>query len=165
MKKHRKKKHKHKRKPYIKRSDPQKLKTNWERTLSLMQSRHFSSAVVRAATCAEIATNIVIRRELVDDRRLDKEFVDNLLVWANGIHGKFVRILIPLFRDSPRKVEYEAILSEVKAINKARNDVVHSGYVSDKKPAEDLIRQARDICLRIVQPYLPEFSLDEYPES
>lgn len=55
---------KSKKKPYSERTDREKLETNWGKTLKLMEREEYSMAIVRAATCAEIATNIVIRTEL-----------------------------------------------------------------------------------------------------
>lgn len=151
-----------KRKPYNDRNDIERLETNWERTCSLMKARQFSMAIVRSATCAEIATNIVIRAELIQQRKLKAPFVDSLLIWANGIQGKFQRILLPLLKGTARGKEFGALFTNVDRLNRERNRVVHGGWISDKKPAVELVSLAKEICNQIVEPYHRELKLLDF---
>src|SRR2546430_8450229 len=90
-------------KPYSKRSDADKLPTNWRKTLGLLERSEFSMAIIRAGTCAEIAANIVVRAELIQRRQLEAAFVDTLLYWANGLQGKFSRLILPILAGTDRK--------------------------------------------------------------
>ena len=80
---------KKKRNPYSKRSDHGKAQTNWSKTVGLLSRKEYSPAIVRAATFLEIVSNIVVRKELVGIYKLPNDFVDSLLIWANGLRGKW----------------------------------------------------------------------------
>ena len=89
-----------KRKPYSYRTDIEKIESNWTKTRGLYDRKEWSGAIVRAATAVEIAANLVIREELQVARSLEKDFVDNLLLWANGIKGKFDKLILPISKGS-----------------------------------------------------------------
>ena len=65
--------------------------------------RDWAAAVVRAATAAEIAANLVVRAEYA---KLNKEIlakvIDGSLRSANGLDGKMQRLIPPLLIDSVR---------------------------------------------------------------
>ena len=84
------------RKPYEKRSDLEKLHSQWHKLSGLHTREEWSAAIVRAATAAEIATNFAIRAEFGARSKFDPKFVDSLLRWANGLAGKLDRLLVPL---------------------------------------------------------------------
>lgn len=148
--------------PYHDRTDREKLRTNWERTHSLMEAKQYSSAIVRAATCAEIAANIAVRAELGERRKLEPFFVDSLLLWANGLKGKFDRILIPLLRGTKRQKTFRRLMADIEKLNQKRNAVVHGGYVSDRQPALDLVLVAYKLCHQIVKQYQPKLVLRRF---
>ena len=64
---------------YSERSDIEKIQSNWKKIRGLVNREEWSSAVVRASTETEIAANFVVRKELVESRKLEEAFVDHLL--------------------------------------------------------------------------------------
>lgn len=149
------------RKPYDKRTDIEKIESNWNKIKGLFERREWSSAVVRAATAAEIATNLAIREELQHERKLDAAFVDSLLKWANGIQGKFSRLLLPLSKETDRYEVFRKLNSKVKSINDARNSVAHRGEFKSKRVAKHIVTKARALILEIVGMYHSHFDLRE----
>lgn len=119
--------------PYAKRSDTKKLESNWTKTLGLFERREYSMAIIRAGTCAEIAANIVIRSELLQKRGLEAQFVDSLLRWANGLQGKFSRIILPLFKGSPRYATLKKRHKEIGTVNDARSEIAHGGRFASEE--------------------------------
>jgi hypothetical protein len=79
------------RKPYAERTDLEKIQSQWNKLTGLHSRNESSAAIVRAATAAELAANFAIRREFARKSKLSTEFIDNLLVWANGIAGENTR--------------------------------------------------------------------------
>jgi hypothetical protein len=51
-------------KKYEDRTDIEKIQSNWKKLSGLYSRREWSGSVVRAATAAEIASNLVVREEL-----------------------------------------------------------------------------------------------------
>jgi hypothetical protein len=137
-------------KTYSKRTDTEKLESNWTKTLGLFERAEYSMAIIRAGTCAEIAANILIRSELVQKRGLDPLFVDSLLRWANGLQGKFSRIILPLFAGSARHATLKKHIKEIGAVNDARNELAHGGHFASKKKAESLLRVAHSVCNSLI---------------
>ena len=143
------------RKPYSQRSDTEKLESNWTKTLGLFEREEYSMAIIRAGTCAEIAANIVIRSELVQKRNLEPHFVDSLLVWANGLSGKFSRIILPLFHGTPQRAVFVKHHTEISKVNDARNQIAHSGRFANKASAEELLGIAHSVCTSLTGHYPP----------
>ena len=77
-----------------------------------MDREVWSSAVVGAATATEIAANLVVREELIESRKLEEEFVDHLLKWANGLQGKFDKLILPITKGE----SYHGDFKKLKAI-------------------------------------------------
>jgi len=125
--------------PYEDRSDPEKLYSNWTKTAGLLERREYSLAIVRAATCFELAANIVIRRKLVDDAGLPQSFVDSLLTLANGSQNKINKLIRPMYEDTKHKKALKDLVKEIEDINKHRNRIVHSGEFRNKKKAEEIV--------------------------
>jgi hypothetical protein len=146
-------------KPYSQRRDTEKLDSNWTKTLGLFERAEYSMAVIRASTCVEIAANIVIRSELVEKRHLQAAFVDTLLLWANGLQGKFSRIILPLFKGTSQHTVLKKYHKAVKSLNDTRNAITHSGRFSSKESAEKLLHLAHGLCSRLVSYYEPTFKL------
>src|SRR5260221_1988141 len=142
-------------KPYSKRSDTEKLESNWTKTLALFERGEYSMSIIRAGTCAEIAANIVIRCELVQKRGLEPGFVDSLLRWANGLQGKFSRIILPLFEGSSRYATLKKHHKEIAAVNDTRNEIAHGGRFALKESAEKLLRVAHTVCSSLTSHYPP----------
>lgn len=85
---------------YSDRTDLEKLQSQWTKMNALRRREDWAAAVVRAATAAEIAANIAVRQRFAGV--LSSAFIDSLLDWANGIRGKFQRLLIPSEADATR---------------------------------------------------------------
>jgi hypothetical protein len=148
-------------KPYSERSDIEKIRSNWNKTKGLYKKDEFSGAIVRAATAVEIAANLVIREELEVGRNLEKSFVDNLLLWANGIQGKLERLIIPLSRISKNINISEELISDIKKINKERNLIAHSGQFRNGIIAEKIIGLSKKVVETLVEHYQADFKLKE----
>ena len=135
-----------KKKPYEERTDAERLEDNWNKTVSLFNKSQYSMAVVRAGTCVEIAANIVIRAELVQKRKLEAAFVDSLLVWANGLHGKLTKLILPLFEGSPQIAKFKKHKTAIEKLNKTRNAIAHGGHFTSQTEAETLLTLAHLLC-------------------
>ena len=147
--------------PYSERSDIQKIQSNWKKIRGLVNREEWSSAVVRAATATEIAANFVVREELVESRKLEKEFVDHLLKWANGLQGKFDKLILPITKGEDYHKDFKKLKVRATEINKGRNLVVHSGRFKTKPTARRIIGEARDVILGLIEPYYEGFDLEE----
>jgi hypothetical protein len=83
---------------YSERTDLERLQSSWRKLQGLMSRGEWSAAITRTATAAEIAANIAVRHELEVQRKLEASFVDQLLMWANGLAGNLVKLLQPLWQ-------------------------------------------------------------------
>jgi len=153
-------KNKKKRKPYSERSDIGKIKSNWNKTRGLYDRGEWSGAIVRAATAVEIAANLVIREELQVNRKLEKDFVDNLLIWANGIQGKLDRLILPISKGSNKHKIFTTAKIKIASINKERNSIAHSGQFKKKSTARHIISVSKEVIEILVQQYSADFSLN-----
>jgi len=124
-----------------------------------MQREEWSSAIVRAATATEIAANLVIREELLEGRRLPLALGDHLLRWANGIQGKFDKLILPVTKGGPAHAELKKLKARVEDINLERNSVVHSGVFKTKTQAKKVISESRAIIKELVDLYYDGFDL------
>src|SRR5690242_181252 len=149
------------RKPYSDRSDVEKIQSQWWKLSGLHSREEWSAAVVRAATAAEIAANIAIRSEFQRIGSFAPDFVDSLLIWANGLNGKLERLLVPITKDT----EHAAAIAELKRlalhVNKIRNDIAHRGEFCSKKKAQDTIAEAKQFVQGVVRLYEPDFQVKE----
>ena len=137
------------------RTDPEKVFANWTKTLGLLERGEYSVAVVRAAVTVELAANIVIRAELVERRNLPVDFVDSLLMWSNGLAGKFNKLIYPILKGSPHCESFKSTTADWEKINKERNSVAHSGEFKAKGVAEDIVSRARKVVQTMLSGYEP----------
>jgi hypothetical protein len=137
------------------RTDPEKVFANWNKTLGLLERDEYSVAIVRAAVTIELAANIVIRAELVEKRNLPVDFVDKLLVWSNGLAGKFNKLIYPILEGSPNYAAFRALAKEWQKINEERNGVAHKGDFKSKSVAEDIVASARKVLQTMMADYQP----------
>jgi hypothetical protein len=151
-------------KPYSERSDIEKIKSNWAKIRGLLDRREWSSAILRAAIASEIATNLAIREELQVIRGLEPKFVNGLLMWANGIMGKFDRLLLPVTRETEKHRILRNVKSKVLKVNDVRNSVAHSGGFESKKTALTVANNFKDIIASIVRIYHIDFELSPIGE-
>lgn len=146
-------------KEYAELSDLEKIQKNWNKIRGLMQRDEWSSAIVRAATATEIAANLVIREELIEGRGLPNDLVDHLLRWANGIQGKFDKLILPVTKGTSTHAQLKKLKARVEDINLERNSVVHSGSFKTKSQAMKVISESRAIIKELVDIYYEGFDL------
>lgn len=147
------------RKPYEKRSDLEKIQSQWNKLTGLLSREEWSAAIVRAATAAEIAANFAIRKEFEAKSQLSPSFVDSMLRWANGIAGKIDRLLINLTEGEKNHKTIKKLKSVSEQINKKRNAIAHQGEFCNEKEAKAAIKQSRDFIETLVRLYEPDFTL------
>ncbi len=152
---------KKKRRPYSERTDLEKIKSNWKKISGLIEREEWSGAVVRAATAAEIAANLVVREELEVRRSLEKDFVDHLLIWANGIQGKYQKLVLPTTKEEDFYSEFRKLQKNISEVNKERNSVAHQGQFKKEATALRIVSEARTIINCFVKKYHHEFELNE----
>ena len=140
-------------------ADLDQIKSSWRKTLTYFDKKEWSTAVIRAAITIEMAANLVIREELETKRNLDAEFVESLIIWANGIHGKFTRIILPIIKNTERYDSFKKIQEQVFYIDEERNSVVHSGITKQRRTAEKVLETGREIIEMLVCEYHRHFEL------
>ena len=146
---------------YSDRTDLEKIFSNWNKIRGLLKRGEWSSAIVRAATATEIAANLVIREELVDGYGLPKPLVDHFLLWANGIRGKFEKLILPVTNGKTHNAELIKLKKRVDDINKERNSIVHTGAFKSEAKAHQIVNEARSVILALVAIYYDGFELDK----
>ncbi|RWC46103.1 MAG: hypothetical protein EOS55_18305 [Mesorhizobium sp.] len=149
--------------PYNDRSDIDKLQSQWNKIAGHRSRRDWSAAIVRAATAAEIAANIAVRKRFEAESQFSPEFVNGLLEWANGIKGKFSRLLVPSTKDKDRKKELKALEAIADRINGKRNAIVHQGAFAEEPDAIEVVGWAGQVIDGLVLPHHPGFVLQEKP--
>ena len=147
--------------PYEQRSDLEKIKAQWHKLTGLHSREEWSGAVVRAATAAELAANYAIRQEFEKSSRFTDEFVNHLLLWANGLGGKMDKLLVPLAKGTNNAATMRALKTLAGAINAERNTIVHQGFFFSESKAQVVIDNARSLIERLVRIYKPKFRLKE----
>lgn len=148
-------------KKYEDRTDVEKIQSNWKKLSGLYSRGEWSSSIVRAATAAEIASNLVVREELENIKGIDEPFVSHLMVWANGIQGKFQKLILPAVEGKAYAQTFKQLSNDIGEINRIRNGIVHSGKFADSEPAFQVIEKARTVIQAFVCQYHPGFNLDE----
>lgn len=121
--------------PYEERTDEQRLKSNWMKARGQFDREDWSACIVRGATSAEIAANIYIRQFLLVDYKLSRKFVDALLLGANGLDGKFKRLIKPAAECLGNWKELRPLQKKIELLNGHRNGVVHGGKFKNKRNA------------------------------
>jgi hypothetical protein len=147
--------------PYSKRSDIEKIRSNWGKTRLLFKRKEYSAAIIRAVTATELAANFVIREELQTKRNLEAEFVDDLLYWANGLPNKLRNLILPACKGSDKHRLFESLTDRVRKVSSERNSIVHSGQFKKKGTTRIVIIEAKEIIETLVNKYEPGFSLTD----
>ena len=131
--------------PYDERSDDEKLESNWKKAKAQFDRKDWSASVLRAATTVEISANIYIRSFLIDGYDLPSTFVDALLLSANGIDGKFRRLVKPAAEVDGTWKEISKIQKKIEGINKQRNSVAHAGKFKNRPDAKAVFQNALEV--------------------
>ena len=134
---------KHRKKPYSEAADDEKVVRNWHKTVGLFERGEYSSALLRAAICLELAVNFVIREELVGAKKLPIDFVNTLLKDANGIHRKFNGIFLPIMKEYEEYDDLKKLWkANIQKVNEKRNKVAHGGNFENKEPVKAVLALA-----------------------
>ncbi|WP_136513997.1 hypothetical protein [Geomonas edaphica] len=145
--------------PYSERSDSDKVFANWSKTIALYEQNEFSMAVVRAAVTIELAANLVVRAELISKRKLEPDFVEHLLRWANGLANKITHFITPLLQGDPDFDTLSDILKLAQKISSSRNSVAHSGHFITKGNSLKLITDAHQVLTELIGRYVNGFEI------
>jgi hypothetical protein len=121
--------------PYDQRTDGERLHSNWNKANKLFAREDYSACIVRVATSAEIAANIYVRGFLVVEFNVPPKFVDALLVAANGLDGKFNRLVKPAAQHRDAWDTLKPLKKWIEALHDHRNGVIHSGKFKNEKDA------------------------------
>lgn len=154
-----------KKKPYKDRDDLEKLASQWRKLLGLQERAEPSAAIVRCATAAEIAANYAIRTLWSETTDFDKPRIDSFLIWANGLPGKMSRLFVPIYFDNPKCDEAKQLLKFAEAINRPRNEVVHSGHFSKQSHADEIIDTAEKFINLLVGCFIDDFDIKQHAGS
>ena len=150
---------------YGQRSDRQKIESQWRKLSGHMTPprRDWAAAVVRAATAAEIAANLVVLAEYAKrNQGISAKVIDASLRSANGLDGKMQRLIRPLLIDRPNDLtKVEGLYSAMRAAIKKRNAIVHSGEFCDEAPARLHIAVCKDFVEGLVTMYHADFALPD----
>ncbi len=152
-------------KPYSTRSDIEKLKSNWKKTLGLFARREYSLSILRAAVTAELALNHAIRHELGVKHGLPSDFIDKQLLWANGIKGKLDRLYVPILAGTRLENKTKEIAKELKRLNTERNNIAHRGEFRKKETAQQYLELAEKEVNTLVKRYDKSFKLNKFNPS
>lgn len=131
--------------PYEERTDDQRLESNWTKACKLYGRKDYSAAILRTATSAEIAANIYIRHFLMTDHTLPAKYVDALLVSANGLDGKFGRLIKPAAEVRGTWSVLKSLKKGIEALHKHRNNVAHAGYFKNASEAKVCFKNSLEI--------------------
>jgi hypothetical protein len=146
--------------PYAQRTELEKIQSQWKKATGLHSRNESSAAIVRAATAAELAANLAIRKEFQSKSKLSAAFIDGLLIWANGIAGKIDRLLIPLTKGEKQHKIITKLKDVSARINKKRNSVAHQGEFCNPKESEAVIKDAKQFIETLLKIYEPGSALE-----
>src|SRR6266705_49121 len=149
------------RKPYAQRTDLEKISSQWTKLSGLHSREEWSAAVVRAATAAELAANLAIRREFALRSEFDEDLVNHFLKWANGLEGKLDKLLLPMLKGRDMHAAVKKLRKLADTINEKRNGIAHRGEFCEEKEATELIEMSREFVLVLVGHYEQNFALVE----
>jgi len=140
--------------PYDERTDDQKLESNWKKARGLYKREDWSASIIRAATSAEIAANIYVRHFLLTEHNLPAAYVDALLFSANGLDGKFKRLIRPAAEHRGTWAKLKPLQKKIKALHEHRNRIAHAGKFKDEHDAQEAFENS----LAIIQALAPNES-------
>ncbi len=145
--------------PYADRSDLQKIRSQWKKLTGLHGRDEPSAAIVRAATAVELSVNLAIRAEFANQSDLSPDAVTGMLRRANGLRNKMQNLLTPLVINRPNQAAVKKLCKEAEKINDARNEIVHSGFFSNRAKATTAIERCRRFINGLVGLYETDFEI------
>jgi hypothetical protein len=131
--------------PYDERTDDQRLESNWRKARGLFKRGDYSASVIRAATSAEIAANIYVRHFLRTEYELPAQYVDALLFSANGLDGKFKRLIRPAAEHRGTWGKLKPLQKKITSLHEHRNSIAHSGYFKNEDEAMEALENGLEI--------------------
>jgi hypothetical protein len=149
------------RKPYNQRTDIERIASQWKKLTGLHTREEWSAAVVRAATAAEIAANLAIRREFALRSQFDERIVNHFLKWANGIDGKLKNVLLPLLEGQDKHSAVKKLYKLAASVNAKRNAIAHRGEFCNEGEAAEVIGKSREFVVGLVRLYEVDFILND----
>lgn len=117
---------------------------------------------MRSVTTVELTANFIIRKELTEKRNIDEGFVDHLLIWANGIRGKFDKLIIPVCQNDAYLPKLKNLNKKIQVINQERNRIAHSGHFSSRASAGTVMKDSKEIIEVLIGIYDPNFLLPQF---
>lgn len=138
--------------PYDQRPDDEKLESNWSKAKRQFDRKDWSASILRVATSAEIAANIYIRQFLSQQYELPEHYVDSLLIFANGLQGKFNRLIRPAAEVEGTWDDLKGIRKKIEALHTHRNGIAHSGRFKKRSEAKVSFEHA----LKIIRRFVPQ---------
>ena len=85
--------------------------------------------------------------------------MNHLLIWANGIRGKFDKLIVPLFINTDLAKELKTLNKKAQEINRERNSVAHSGQFKEKLIATKVMDVSKEITEALISIYENDFQL------
>jgi len=137
--------------PYDERADDQRLESNWRKARGLFKRGDFSASTLRAATSAEIAANIYVRHFLIAEHNLPASYVDALLLFANGLDGKFKRLIRPAAEHRQTWGTLKKVQKQIESLHEHRNSIAHAGYFKDENEAKEALSSSLAI-IKVLAP-------------
>lgn len=131
--------------PYEERTDDQRLESNWKKAQGLFKRGDYSASILRAATSAEIAANIYVRHFLITEHNLPASYVDALLFSANGLDGKFKRLIRPAAEHRQTWRALKQIQRQIESLHEHRNGIAHAGHFKNIDEAKDALASGLEI--------------------
>ncbi|WP_223866525.1 hypothetical protein, partial [Candidatus Enterovibrio escicola] len=92
---------------------------------------------------------------------IDEAFVNHLMLWANGIQGKFQRLILPAIEGKDYAQSFKQLSNSISEINRIRNGIVHTGRFADEEPAYEVIVKAKVVIVTLVRQYHELFDLED----
>jgi hypothetical protein len=130
---------------YDERTDDQRLESNWRKARGLFKRGDHSASIMRAATSAEIAANIYVRHFLLSEHDVPVTFVDALLFSANGLDGKFKRLIRPAAEHRGTWGQLKPLQKRIEVLHEHRNSIAHAGYFKDEDEAKEALASSMAI--------------------
>lgn len=150
-------------KEYTELTDEEKIIKNWAKARGLFKRKEWSVAILRCATCLELAINFSIRQELEIKHKLPQNFVDQMLISANGIHNKYQKLYLPIMKNSGEEKKLTDLWKmKIEPVNKERNSIAHQGQFKSKKIAIDTMQKTFDALKQLLRFYNVKHKLKSF---